>query len=64
MNADQIISLADALRSRALHAGADLNASNYLVHATLMRALQEGTLDSIAPETFAGEIEHAPIRPA
>ena len=47
MNAEQFISLADALRSRALHTGADLNASNYLVHATLMRALRERTLDEI-----------------
>jgi 2'-5' RNA ligase len=64
MNAEQLISLADALRSRALHAGVDLNASNYLVHATLIRALRDRTLDEIAPETFTGEIERAPIRPA
>ena len=64
MNAEQLISLADVLRSRALHAGVDLNASSYLVHATLIRALRERTLDEIAPETFAGVIERAPIRPA
>jgi hypothetical protein len=63
MNAEQFISVADALRHRALHSGIDLNASNYLVHATLMRALREQTLDKIAPEMFAGEIEHAPVRP-
>ena len=63
MNAEQFISIADALRDRALHSGIDLNASNYLVHATLMRALRERTLDKIASEMFAGEIEQAPFRP-
>ena len=63
MNAEQLISIADVLRTRAIDAGADLNASNYLVHATLMRALRERTLDEIPPETFTGEAEHGPIRP-
>lgn len=62
MNAEQYISIADALRNRALNSSTDLNASNFLVHATLMRALRERTLDEIAPETFTGEIERGPIR--
>jgi hypothetical protein len=63
MNAEQLISIADTLRSRALDAGADLNASNYLVHTTLIRALRERTLDEIAPETFAGDIEPRRFKP-
>lgn len=62
MNAEQFISLADALRSRALHAGADLNASNYLVHATLMRALREQPLHEIAPEALTRAVETAPLK--
>lgn len=57
MNAEQFISFADALRSRALHASADLNASNYLVHTTLMRALKDQPLHEIAPETLTRSIE-------
>lgn len=59
MNAEQFISFADTLRSRALHAGADLNASNYLVHATLMHALKEQPLHEIAPEALTRTIEAA-----
>ncbi|MGQ0531727.1 MAG: hypothetical protein ACT4OF_03435 [Caulobacteraceae bacterium] len=62
MNAEQFISLADALRTRALDSGADLNASNYLVHAALMSALREQPLHEIAPETLTRAIETAPIR--
>ena len=61
MNAEQLISLADVLRSRALHEGVDLNASNYLVHATLMRALQERTLDEIAAWSIASDEEKRAI---
>lgn len=39
MNAEQIISLADALRSYALQHGRDLNASNLFTHAMLMRVI-------------------------
>jgi cobalamin synthase len=39
MNAQQLISMADALRSHALQMGHDLNASNMFVHTMLMRAL-------------------------
>jgi hypothetical protein len=63
MNAEQFISIADTLRARALDAGADLNASNYLVHATLIRALREHTLDEIAPEALAMELDRS-LRPA
>lgn len=63
MNAEQFISIADTLRARALTAGADLNASNYLVHATLLRAIREQPLDEIEPEALALEIESA-LRPA
>jgi hypothetical protein len=62
MNAEQFISIADTLRARALDAGADLNASNYLVHATLIRALRDQPLDEIAPEALAMELERS-LRP-
>lgn len=62
MNAEQFISIADTLRARALDAGADLNASNYLVHATLIRALREQPLHQIEPEMLAVEIERS-LRP-
>jgi hypothetical protein len=39
MSADQLLSLADVLRSHALQSGADLNASNLFVHRMLMHAL-------------------------
>jgi hypothetical protein len=56
MNAEQFISIADSLRARALHSGVDLNASNYLVHAALIRALRERPFEELAPETLAHEI--------
>jgi len=59
MNAEQFISIADSLRARALHSGVDLNASNFLVHATLIRALRERPFEELAPETLAHEIECA-----
>lgn len=39
MNAEQFISLADALRSYALQSGRDLNASNLFAHDMLMRVV-------------------------
>ena len=39
MNAEQIITLADALRSYARQSGRDVNASNLFVHTMLMHAL-------------------------
>ena len=39
MNAEQILSLADVLRSHALDSGQDLNASNLFVHRMLMQAM-------------------------
>jgi hypothetical protein len=62
MNAEQFISLADTLRSRALDAGADLNASNYLVHATLMSALRQQPMHEIAPEALSRAVETAPLK--
>jgi 2'-5' RNA ligase len=62
MNAEQLISLADVLRSRALHAGVDVNASNYLVHATLIRALRERPLNEIAPEALTSAFERTAPR--
>jgi hypothetical protein len=62
MNAEQFISLADSLRARARDAGVDLNASNYLVHATLMRALREQPMHEIATETLTQAIETAALR--
>jgi hypothetical protein len=49
MNAEQLISLADALRSHALQSGADLNASNLFVHRMLMHALH-GANDNVDAE--------------
>jgi hypothetical protein len=43
MNAEQFISLADALRDHALRNGRDLNASNLFVHETLMRGIKPRT---------------------
>ncbi|MEZ5961767.1 MAG: hypothetical protein R3C30_15295 [Hyphomonadaceae bacterium] len=59
MNAEQFISKADSLRSRALNSGVDLNASNYLVHAALLRALREHSFEKLTPEALADEIERA-----
>ena len=39
MNAQQLIALADSLRSHALQSGHDINASNMFVHTMLMRAI-------------------------
>jgi Arc/MetJ family transcription regulator len=47
MNAQQLISMADALRSHALQMGHDLNASNLFVHTMLMRAITaDGATDN------------------
>ncbi len=59
MNAEHFIETADSLRSRALHAGVDVNASNFLVHAALLRALRERPFEDLTPETLAQEIERA-----
>jgi hypothetical protein len=48
MNAQQLIALADSLRSYALQSGHDLNDSNLFVHTMLMRAIAaEGASDTI-----------------
>jgi hypothetical protein len=62
MNAEQYIAIADTLRTHALNGSGDINASHYAVHAALIRALRERTLDDIAPETLRQEIERE-IRP-
>ena len=59
MNAEHFIATADSLRSRALHSGVDVNASNSLVHAALLRALRERPFEDLTPETLAREIERA-----
>lgn len=56
MDAEHFISKADSLRSRALGAGVDVNASNYLVHTALLRALREHAFEEIPKETLAREI--------
>lgn len=50
MNAEQFISIADALRAHALRSGNDMNASNLFVHTMLMRAI------SVESEGGDGEI--------
>jgi hypothetical protein len=59
MNAEHFISTADSLRSRALNQGVDINASNFLVHAALLRALRERPLEELTPEALAQEIDRA-----
>jgi hypothetical protein len=59
MNAEHFISKADSLRSRALDSGVDINASNYLVHAALIRALRQRPFEELTPEALAHEIERA-----
>ncbi|MBK6702457.1 MAG: hypothetical protein IPG56_00915 [Caulobacteraceae bacterium] len=59
MNAEHYITTADSLRSRALHAGVDINASNYLVHAALLRALRERPFEELTPDLLAREVERA-----
>jgi hypothetical protein len=39
MNAEQLISLADGLRSYALQSGRDLNESNLFAHTMLMKVV-------------------------
>ncbi len=39
MNAEQFLSLAEALRSYAHHSGHDTNAASHFVHTVLMRAI-------------------------
>lgn len=41
MNAEQVIALADQLRTRAPTQGRDLNASNLYVHEMLMRTFEQ-----------------------
>jgi hypothetical protein len=51
MNAEQILSLADRLRSHALENGEDLNASNLFVHRMLVHALSaNGSNDDVDAE--------------
>ena len=59
MNAEHFITTADTLRSRALHSGVDINASNYLVHAALLRALRERPFEDLTPDLLAREVERA-----
>lgn len=59
MNAEHFISTADSLRSRALSSGVDVNSSNYLVHAALLRALRERPFEDLTPEALAREVERA-----
>lgn len=59
MNAEQFISIADTARERALHSGVDVNASNYIVHAALLRALRERPFEELAPDALKREIERA-----
>ena len=59
MNAEHFISTADSLRSRALNKGVDINASNFLVHAALIRALRERTFEELTPEALAREVDRA-----
>lgn len=59
MNAEHFISTADSLRSRALDSGVDVNASNYLVHAALLRALRERPFEELSSEALAREIARA-----
>lgn len=57
MNAEQFINIADSARVRVLSTGADVNASNYLVHAALLRALTERPLEDLVPDVLNLEIE-------
>lgn len=51
MNAEQILSLADRLRTHALENGQDLNASNLFVHRMLSHALSvDGASDDVDAE--------------
>lgn len=59
MDAEQFISTADSLRASALHSGVDMNASNYLVHSALLRALRERPFEELTHETLAREIDRA-----
>ncbi|MEZ5956736.1 MAG: hypothetical protein R3C27_05925 [Hyphomonadaceae bacterium] len=59
MNAEHFISAADLLRSRALGAGVDVNASNYLVHAALLSALREHPFEELSAEALQREIARA-----
>ncbi|MEQ1617940.1 MAG: hypothetical protein ABL883_06305 [Terricaulis sp.] len=43
MNAEQFLSLAEALRSYAHHSGRDTNAASHFVHSMLMRAIHMQT---------------------
>ncbi|MEQ1489964.1 MAG: hypothetical protein ABL932_05385 [Terricaulis sp.] len=42
-----------------MHSGVDINASNYLVHAALLRALRERPFEELTPEMLAQEIDRA-----
>lgn len=53
MNAEQILSLADVLRSHALDSGQDLNASNLFVHRMLMQAINtDGEAPNVDHEEY------------
>jgi len=61
MNADQFLTLAEALRSYAQHSGRDLNASNLFVHDALMRAIRTEGVDfnSATPDELIEAAERA-----
>ena len=61
MNAEQFLSLADALRSYALQSGRDLNASNMFAHDMLMRVINVDTetCDDAAMLDFIDREYHA-----
>jgi len=58
MNAEQFITLADALRASALRQGRDINASNLFVHGVLMHAL--GRSGGVS-EDFGFEVTTLPV---
>lgn len=58
MNAEHIISLANALRSYALNAGHDLNASNLFVHTMLVRAINVEADGDLAVHINHEDYEH------
>ncbi len=58
MNAEQFITLADALRASALRQGRSLNDSNIFVHSVLMHAL--GRAGGVS-EDFDFEVSRLPV---
>jgi|CXWL01.1.fsa_nt_gi hypothetical protein len=61
MNAEQFLSLAEALRSYAHHSGRDTNAAGHFVHTMLMRAIhmQSGAHEPPVPEIAEPEVKAA-----